>query len=75
MQAALDAFADENGMTIIYTGSRDFEAQIGTLVAGRQPARHRHVPAAGSSRRLRPSGDALPLPDDVVATVERELER
>ena len=48
MHAALDAFAEENGMTIIYIGLRDFEAQIGTLVGGRTPARHRHVPAARS---------------------------
>ena len=69
MQAALDAFADENGMTIIYTGLRDFEAQVGTLVAGGAPPDIAMLPQPGRLGAFARSGDALPLPDDVLAAV------
>ena len=69
MQAALDAFADENGMRIIYTGLRDFDAQIGTLVAGGAPPDIAMLPQPGKLAGFARNGDALPLPDDVVAAV------
>jgi alpha-glucoside transport system substrate-binding protein len=69
MQAALDSFAEENGMQIIYTGLRDFEAQIGTLVAGGAPPDIAMLPQPGRLAAFAHSGDALPLPDDVVASV------
>ena len=59
MQAALNAFADANGMTITYTGSRDFEGEIGTMVEGGSPPDIAIVPAARHASPGSPaSGDA-----------------
>ena len=47
--------------------------QIGVAGRRRQPARHRHVPAAGQDQRLR-EDDLSPLPDDIVPTVEANFD-
>ena len=63
LQVALNEFADANGMTITYSGSRGFEGEVGTMIAGRQPARHRHVPAARpSSPATRRAATPCPCP-------------
>ena len=67
MQAALNAFADANGMTITYTGSRDFEGEVGTKVEGGSPPDIGKFPQPGSIAGYARSGDALPLPDDMLA--------
>jgi alpha-glucoside transport system substrate-binding protein len=70
MQAALDGFAEANGMTITYVGSRDFEEQIGTQVSGGNPPDIGFFPQPGTVVGFGTSGDAVALPDDVVAAAQ-----
>jgi len=69
MQAALDQFAEENGMTITYTGVRSFEGDIGQQVAGGTPPDIGLFPQPGRIADFAASGDVQPLPDDIVAGV------
>ena len=69
VQAALDVFAEENGMTITYTGVRSFEGDIGQQVAGGTPPDIGMFPQPGRIAGFAGSGDVLPLPDDIVASV------
>lgn len=69
MQAALDVFAEENGMTITYTGVRSFEGDIGQQVAGGTPPDIGAFPQPGRIAGFAATGDVYPLPDDVVAAV------
>jgi alpha-glucoside transport system substrate-binding protein len=69
MQAALDVFAEANGMTITYTGVRSFEGDIGQQIAGGTPPDIGAFPQPGRIGSFARSGDALPLPDDIVAGV------
>lgn len=70
MQTALDQFAEANGMTITYVGSRDFEEQIGTQVSGGNPPDIGFFPQPGTVVGFGQSGDAVALPDDVVAAAQ-----
>jgi len=69
LQAALDQFAEENGMTITYTGVRSFEGDIGQQVAGGTPPDIGLFPQPGRIAGFAASGDVMPLPDDIVAGV------
>lgn len=69
MQAALDVFAEESGITITYTGVRSFEGDIGQQVAGGTPPDIGAFPQPGRIAGFAASGDVFPLPDDVVAAV------
>jgi alpha-glucoside transport system substrate-binding protein len=69
MQAALNVFAEENGMTITYTGVRSFEGDIGQQVAGGTPPDIGAFPQPGRIASFAATGDVLPLPDDVVASI------
>ncbi|WP_276968484.1 ABC transporter substrate-binding protein [Desertimonas flava] len=69
MQEALNVFAEEHGMTITYTGVRSFESDIGQQVAGGSPPDIGVFPQPGRIAGFAASGDAFPLPDDVVAAV------
>ena len=56
------AFAEENGIQVIYTGLRDFEAQIGTLVGGRQPPDIAMFPQPGRLAGFATTAMLLPYP-------------
>ncbi len=69
-QAALDLFAAANGMTITYTGARDFSDQINVQVAGGNPPDIGILPQPGKLADFARQGALVPLPDDVTATVQ-----
>ena len=69
VQAALDVFAEESGIEITYTGVRSFEGDVGQQVAGGTPPDIGMFPQPGRIASFANSGDVLPLPDDVVASV------
>lgn len=73
LQVALNAFADENGMTITYSGSRGFEGEVGTMIQGGSPPDIGMFPQPGRITGYAASGDALPLPDDVAAAAAANL--
>ncbi|MEN8114604.1 MAG: ABC transporter substrate-binding protein [Actinomycetota bacterium] len=68
MQDALNAFAEANGMTITYTGARDFSDQINAQAAGGNPPDIAIFPQPGKLADFANEGFILPLPDDVTAT-------
>ncbi len=68
MQDALNVFADANGMTITYTGARDFSDQINAQAAGGNPPDIAIFPQPGKLADFAREGFILPLPDDVTAT-------
>ncbi|MGH9272250.1 MAG: ABC transporter substrate-binding protein [Ilumatobacteraceae bacterium] len=70
MQDALDVFAEENGMAITYVGARDFEEQINAQVAGGNPPDIAIFPQPGKLRDFASTEDVLPLPEDVLTSVE-----
>jgi len=72
LQAALDAFADESGITITYTGARDFSDQINAQAAGGNPPDIGIFPQPGKLADFANQGFILPLPEDVTATVTTE---
>jgi len=69
-QAALDLFAAANGMTITYTGARDFSDQINVQVAGGNPPDIGILPQPGKLADFARQGALVALPDDVTATVQ-----
>lgn len=69
-QAALDLFAAANGMTISYTGARDFSDQINVQVAGGNPPDIGILPQPGKLADFARSGDLIALPDDLAASSE-----
>ena len=69
-QAALDIFAAANGMTINYTGARDFSDQINVQVAGGNPPDIGILPQPGKLADFARQGALVPLSDDVTATVQ-----
>ncbi|MEN8113807.1 MAG: ABC transporter substrate-binding protein [Actinomycetota bacterium] len=69
MQDALNAFAEANGMTVTYTGARDFSDQINAQAAGGNPPDIAIFPQPGKLADFANEGFILPLPDDVTATV------
>lgn len=67
MQDALDVFAEENGMTITYTGARDFSDQINAQAAGGNPPDIAIFPQPGKVIDFGTQGFILPIPDDLVS--------
>lgn len=68
-QDALDVFAEANGMTIIYTGARDFSDQINAQAAGGNPPDIAIFPQPGKVADFAREGFILPVPDNVTATL------
>ncbi len=68
-QDALDIFAVANGMTIIYTGARDFSDQINAQAAGGNPPDIAIFPQPGKIVDFANEGFIVPLPDAVTSTV------
>ena len=68
LQDALDVFAEENGMTITYTGSADWEAEINVQVDAGSPPDISVFPQPGKLADFARDGVVLPLPDTVAAT-------
>ena len=69
-QAALDLFAAANGMTISYTGARDFTDQINVQVAGGNPPDIGILPQPGRLADFARSGDLIALTDDITSLVQ-----
>ena len=66
MQAAFDTFTEESGIEVEVQGTRDFEAEIGPLVAGGTPPDIALFPQPGRVREF--AGELRPLVDAVVTT-------
>ena len=66
MQDALDVFAEANGMTITYTGARDFSDQINAQAAGGNPPDIAVFPQPGKVIDFGTQGFILPIPADLV---------
>ncbi|MFP5331689.1 MAG: ABC transporter substrate-binding protein [Acidimicrobiia bacterium] len=74
IQAALDVFAAETGITITYTGARDFSDQINAQASGGNPPDIAIIPQPGKIADFAELGYILPLPDDVNAAVSEVWE-
>ena len=72
-QAALDIFAAQNGMTIQYTGERSFSDLINAQAAGGNPPDIAVFPQPGKIADFAREGWILPIPDDVIATMEANI--
>jgi alpha-glucoside transport system substrate-binding protein len=68
LQAALDLFAAQTGIEIVYTGARDASDQINAQVAGGNPPDIFVFPQPGKLADFARQGALYPLPDDVLAT-------
>ena len=66
LQDALDIFAEENGMTITYTGARDFSDQINAQVSGGNAPDIGIYPQPGKVADFAREGFILPVPEDVI---------
>ncbi len=66
MQDALSVFAEANGMTITYTGARDFSDQINAQAAGGNPPDIGVFPQPGKVIDFGTEGFILPIPQDLV---------
>lgn len=71
-QDAVDLFAERNGMTITYTGARDFSDQINAQAAGGNPPDIAVFPQPGKVVEFGEEGFILPLPDDIVAQIDEQ---
>lgn len=69
-QAALDLFAAAHGMTISYTGARDFSDQINVQVAGGNPPDIGILPQPGKLADFAREGALVALPDDITSEVQ-----
>ncbi|MEX1003942.1 MAG: ABC transporter substrate-binding protein [Acidimicrobiia bacterium] len=74
IQTALDTFAEETGIEIVYTGARDFSDQINAQASGGNPPDIAIIPQPGKIADFADLGFILPLPDDVTASVEEVWE-
>ncbi len=72
-QAALDIFAAQNGMTIQYTGHRGFSDLINAQAAGGNPPDIAVFPQPGKIADFAREGWLLPIPDDVLATMNENI--
>ena len=72
-QAALDIFAAQNGMTIQYTGERSFSDLINAQAAGGNPPDIAVFPQPGKIADFAREGWLLPIPDDVLATMDENI--
>jgi alpha-glucoside transport system substrate-binding protein len=70
MQDALDVFAAESGIEIVYTGARDFSEQINAQAAGGNPPDIAVFPQPGKVATFAAEGYLIPVPDDVVAATD-----
>ncbi len=70
MQDALDVFAAESGIEIVYTGARDFSDQINAQAAGGNPPDIAVFPQPGKVGDFATEGYILPVPADVVAAID-----
>jgi alpha-glucoside transport system substrate-binding protein len=70
MQDALDVFAAESGIEIVYTGARDYSDQINAQAAGGNPPDIGVFPQPGKVLDFAREGYLLPIPDDVFATID-----
>ena len=66
MQDALNVFAEANGMTITYTGARDFSDQINAQAAGGNPPDIGVFPQPGKVIDFGTQGFILPIPTELV---------
>lgn len=72
-QAALDIFAAQNGMTIQYTGERSFSDLINAQAAGGNPPDIAVFPQPGKIADFAREGWLLPIPADVLATMNENI--
>ncbi len=72
-QAALDIFAAQNDMTIQYTGERSFSDLINAQAAGGNPPDIAVFPQPGKIADFAREGWILPIPDDVLATMDANI--
>ena len=72
LQAALDIFAEESGIEIVYTGTRDAADAINTQVAGGNPPDIFVFPQPGKLADFAREGHVLELPDDVYDVMTSE---
>lgn len=69
LQQALDAFGEENGIDITYTGSADWEAEINIAVEAGNAPDISIFPQPGKLADFARDGFVQPLPDDVAESV------
>lgn len=65
IQDALDIFAERTGITIEYTGNRDFSDQINSQILADNPPDIAIFPQPGKVADFAREGNILPLPDNV----------
>ncbi|MDQ3468238.1 MAG: ABC transporter substrate-binding protein [Actinomycetota bacterium] len=70
INTALDAFGDERGIEITFTGDADWEANINTQVEGGNPPNIGIFPQPGKLGEFAVAESVVPLADNVVAAVE-----
>ena len=69
IQRALDVFAEQNDMTILHTGARDFSDQINAQAAGGNPPDIGMFPQPGKVADFANEEFILPIRDDVLAAI------
>lgn len=70
LQAVLGAFGEANNIVIEYIGDADWEANIDVQVQGGNPPDISIFPQPGKLADFARDGAIVPLPDDVLATVQ-----
>ncbi len=70
MQDALDVFAEQTGIEIVYTGARDFSDQINAQAAGGNPPDIAVFPQPGKVGDFGAEGWILEVPDAVKSAIE-----
>ncbi|MFB9646949.1 ABC transporter substrate-binding protein [Microbacterium terregens] len=70
LQASFDAFTEETGVIVEYTGDKAFEGNIVTKVQGGDAPDIAIVPQPGLLRTLVETGEAVPAPEGVEANVD-----
>ncbi|MEO0492308.1 MAG: ABC transporter substrate-binding protein [Actinomycetota bacterium] len=71
LQGALDIFAEENGMTIFYVGSADWESEINVQIEAGTPPDISIFPQPGKLADFARDGFIVPLPDEVTESVSQ----
>lgn len=69
LQTALDIFAEESGMQIIYTGSADWESEINVQIAAGNPPDISMFPQPGKLADFARDGLVVALPDASLDTI------
>ncbi|MCP3934771.1 MAG: carbohydrate ABC transporter substrate-binding protein [Actinomycetia bacterium] len=70
LEVAFDVLEERTGMTIIYTGSADWESEINVQLAAGNPPDISIFPQPGKLADFARNDLILPVPDDVMAVVE-----